>query len=112
MFCPECGAILVPTKIENKLKLRCPKCGIREEEIKDTKDYRVIKKRKEQKKHTIIIKDTILDSGAEPVEGHCEKCGHNRIINWNHYSTQGENEIVLLFHRCVKCGNTWREVGN
>ena len=48
------------------------------------------------------------------IEGiaHCEKCGHNRIINWNHYSTQGENEIVLLFHRCVKCGNTWREVGN
>lgn len=103
MFCPKCGSILVPKKVENKKLLVCS-CGYKSKDtsqatIKET----VIKKSKEVE---VIEKE---DYETLPkVDIKCPKCGHKKAYFWT-VQTRASDEPETKFMKCEKCKHTWRD---
>lgn len=103
MFCPKCGSILVPKKVENKKILVCS-CGYKS---KDT--------------NQATIKETVLNKGKKveviekseleilpKMKAECPKCGHKEAYYWL-VQTRAGDEPETKFLKCVKCEHTWRD---
>ena len=54
MFCPKCGTILIPTKVNRTAFLSCPRCGFKSKARKNP-EYRISEKGKEKQDVAIII---------------------------------------------------------
>lgn len=105
MFCPKCGAIVVPkkTKTTGKMRLSCASCS-----------YSTNKKEK------IVLKETVTQSKKDDIEviskrietlpkvqETCPKCQHREAFYWL-VQTRAGDEAETRFFKCVKCTHTWR----
>ncbi|MEM3416706.1 MAG: transcription factor S [Candidatus Nanoarchaeia archaeon] len=100
MFCPKCGALLIP-KTDKEGKLVCKNCGaLVEGEVK------ISEKRSETREKIILIKEEpkVLPKTKEE----CPKCGNMEAYFWV-VQTRAPDEPPTRFFRCTKCGHTWRD---
>jgi DNA-directed RNA polymerase subunit M len=97
MFCPKCGALLMPKP--GKKQLECS-CGHKSSEGIMLRD-----KAKETEKVEIV-------GGEEKtnitVDAECPKCGPVEAEHWE-IQTRSSDESPTRFYKCKKCGHTWRE---
>ena len=101
MFCPKCGALLVPKKEGNKKVMACS-CGYSETaETGGTMTEKV-----EEEGEVEVVKE---DSEMLPtMEIKCPKCGNNTA----HYmtaQTRAGDEPETKIMKCTKCKHTWRD---
>ena len=99
MFCPKCGSILLPKKIDDKTKMSCS-CGYStDEQTKITETIR------SKDKLEIIEKneETLPKTPAE-----CEKCHNTEAYYWL-LQTRSGDEPETKFLRCTRCEHTWRD---
>src|SRR3989338_2772588 len=102
MFCPKCGALLMPKKQENKRILHCS-CGYKSKDLEQAKIKEVVKE--EGPGIAVIDRD-----GSETLpltEVGCPKCGHGKAYFWL-VQTRASDEPETKFLRCEKCKHTWR----
>ena len=102
-FCPKCGSILVPKKLQGKMAYECS-CGYSapvnaddsvKEKVTDSKDIEVI--------------DESKDVDANPlVDVVCPKCAHNKAHFWLEQTRSGD-ESETKFFKCEKCKHVWRD---
>ena len=104
-FCPKCGIIMVPTKKEDSIVLRCPKCGFETRKA----DKTLSKVKRDKEKVVVIEKKTQAIRTLPTARVECPRCGHNEAFYWI-VQTRGADESSTQFFRCVKCGYTWREM--
>lgn len=104
-FCPKCGGMLVPKKEGEELKLVCSKCGHAIEKI-DAERYKLVRKVKPREEEPAVVEERRV--GLPTTRALCPKCGHDKAYWWLR-QTRGADEPTTRFHRCVKCGHTWRE---
>ncbi|MFH1133603.1 MAG: transcription factor S [Nanoarchaeota archaeon] len=102
MFCPKCGAILVPKKEGDKKILHCT-CGYSNrkpehvqlsERLGDAKKIEVVRENEEE---TLPLTDV-----------ECPKCHHTKAHFWE-VQTRGADEPATKFLKCQKCKHTWRD---
>ena len=53
-FCPKCGSMLLPTKVQRSKRLACPRCGYKSK-IKKRAAYKISEKGKEAKEIPVIV---------------------------------------------------------
>ncbi len=102
MFCPKCGAILLPKTKDGKKVLACS-CGYtdRKGEMNTTMQEKV------QKKEEIEVVDKEVETN--PIaEVECPKCGHGRAFYW-FVQTRAADEPATRFNKCEKCKHIWRD---
>src|SRR3989344_1966104 len=102
MFCPKCGAILMPKKDGNKKMMACS-CGYKSKEItsEPLKESKI-----EEKKEVEVIDQDDFES-LPLTDAECEKCGHKRAHYWL-IQTRSGDEPETKFLRCEECKHTWR----
>ncbi|MEM4637957.1 MAG: transcription factor S [Candidatus Woesearchaeota archaeon] len=101
MFCPKCGSILKPKIVREKKVMACS-CGY----VSD-KDSKIVlsEKKKEEIKFDVVEQE----SSAYPIiDAECPKCKNNKAYYWTQQMRAGD-EPETHFHKCTKCGHTWRE---
>lgn len=104
MFCPKCGAILVPKKEGKKTSLRCS-CGYVQKESEDsTPELKETIKKKETTIAVVDNEDETLPLG----DAECPKCGHDKAYYWL-VQTRAGDEPETRFFKCAKCKHVWRE---
>lgn len=104
MFCPKCGAILLPKKVDNKNAMACSSCGFTD---KNPGTKLTEKSGKESGKISIIEKD--VESEVLPkIDAECPKCKHTKAYYWT-VQTRAGDEAETKFLKCVKCNHTWRD---
>jgi DNA-directed RNA polymerase subunit M len=105
MFCPKCGTLLVPVMKEEKIILKCSKCGYETE--KAVKSTRKITQEKE--KVIVIDREKEMIKALPTIKTECDRCGHKEAEYWM-VQTRGADEGTTQFFRCTKCKHTWREM--
>ena len=103
MFCPRCGAILIPKKGRTKTKIVCSSCNFVE-----TKRSSLILKEKvniSDKPYVEVI-DKKIETLPKTKE-ECPKCGHKEAYFWSVLTRAGD-EAETRFFKCTKCSHTWR----
>jgi len=101
MFCPKCGALLIPKKENNKKVLACS-CGY---STKNT-ELATIKESMGKKKDVEVVEE---DFEANPVmKAKCEKCGNDEAYFWL-VQTRASDEPQTKFLKCTKCRHVWRD---
>jgi DNA-directed RNA polymerase subunit M len=100
-FCPECGAMMLPSGD----KFKC-KCGHEKDLTKDKADNYAVTEKVEAK-DTVIMKGEEIDT-LPTTKSTCPKCGHGKAFWWLQ-QTRSADESETRFLRCVKCKHTWRE---
>ncbi len=110
-FCPRCGAILKPQKINGEMYLVCPRCGYRVKATeKDLQSYRVKTRIKHtEKDRLIVVKDEDRVRGL-PItrDVTCPRCGYHEAYYWM-VQTRAADEPPTRFYKCRRCGYVWRE---
>ena len=106
-FCSSCGKRLIYQR-KSKLKLYCPKCK---------KDFQLDKNvvnnitQKNRKYGIILIDNKAIKFRTRPtVDTYCKKCEGKKAETWI-LDLGSEDKLQSIFFRCIKCGNTWREIG-
>jgi DNA-directed RNA polymerase subunit M len=110
-FCPRCGAIMQPKKINGEIYLVCPRCGYKVKATdKDLESYHI----KTRIKHTVKEKTTVITE-KDIVEGlpitrdvTCPRCGYHEAYYWV-VQTRSADEPPTRFYKCRRCGYVWRE---
>ncbi|HID17854.1 TPA: transcription factor S [Candidatus Bathyarchaeota archaeon] len=103
-FCSKCGTALTPTKKEDRIVLKCLKCGHEVE-----KAEKAISRIKPEKEKIIVIgRDEEKIRTLPKARIICPKCGNQEAFYWM-VQTRGADESTTQFFRCSKCGYTWRE---
>ncbi|MGB9785019.1 MAG: transcription factor S [Fervidicoccaceae archaeon] len=110
-FCPKCGTLMQPRRINGVNYLVCPKCGYKEEVSSSQPTYKVANKIK----HTVREKSIVIENDKIPETlpklkdvVYCPKCGHNEVYYWT-MQTRAADEPPTRFYKCAKCGHVWRE---
>ena len=102
IFCPRCGAILIPKKKDRQILLVCS-CGHKEK----NKDSLVIKEEiKEKKADKIEVVEKKIEVLPKTKE-ECPKCKHPDAFYWL-VQTRAADEASTRFYKCVKCEHSWR----
>ncbi|NHI93034.1 MAG: transcription factor S [Candidatus Lokiarchaeota archaeon] len=108
-FCPECDALLYPSKKTSKsTTLICKSCGYEiklENEVVD-EEYKINTKGK--KLEDIVFIEDDEEIHLPQVNEYCEKCGNNRAY-YKEEIMDSEGGDIVTFYRCTRCGHTWRE---
>lgn len=113
-FCPECGSILKPEKVESdegvELMLVCSKCGFKKAAVSRKVKPRVSRVIKHDVKQrvTVIGKEDQKINTLPTLKMECPKCGNNLAYVWQ-VQTRGGDESSTQFFRCTKCNHTFRE---
>jgi len=102
-FCPRCKSILIPKKVgENKLVVKCSRCGF----FKEIKGEGLIRTDKIKRKE---VGEGIVKDGNElaDYDNVCKKCGYNKaqIIDMGIFYSD-EDQLILL--KCGRCGYSER----
>jgi len=106
-FCPKCGSLLQPRKVDGKVCLICPNCGY----VKDAEGskLRIVRKLNHSEDKGIIVVDSDkLPKVLPKTKAICPRCGNNEAYWWM-VQTRSGDESSTRFFRCTKCGYTWRE---
>ena len=103
MFCPKCGAILVPRKEDSK-KMFVGSCGYKTSNLEATTVKEMIIKN--DKIVEVVDKGELQTLPKTTVE--CPKCGHKTAYFWL-VQTRAGDEPETKFLRCEKCEHTWRD---
>jgi DNA-directed RNA polymerase subunit M len=104
-FCPKCGSLMLPQKIEGRMILACSKCG-HTAKAAEPEEYKLVKEFKRREEELRIIEGA--PQTLPTVRTRCPKCGHDKA-HWWLRQTRGVDEPSTRFFRCTKCGHTWRE---
>ncbi len=113
MFCPRCGTLMKPKKVDNKTMLVCPRCGYMAEP-KGSSSIRSMYRTTTRIQHTEKEKIIVLDESKLPKvlpktkDVICPKCGHNEAYYWV-LQTRRADEPPTRFFKCTRCGHVWRE---
>ena len=103
MFCPKCGAILMPKQDGNRKLLAC-KCGYTDKDIKKAKLKEVM-----DPSADITVVDRDMETKTLPLtEAKCPACGHRKAYFWT-LQTRAMDEPETKFLKCEKCSKTWRD---
>ncbi|MCF7872354.1 transcription factor S [Candidatus Woesearchaeota archaeon] len=101
MFCPKCGSMLMPKKVDGKNVIICS-CGYTNEKVENIE-------LKEEIKNDKKIDVASEDEGTLPItEEECKKCGNDRAYYWL-VQTRAGDEPETKFLKCTKCKHTWRD---
>lgn len=101
MFCPKCGALLMPKKNKNILTCSCGYANKEKVSIKLSEEI--------EQKNKIEVMDQNDDLKTLPLtDSECPKCGHEKARFWT-TQTRSADEAETKFLRCEKCGNVWRD---
>ncbi len=103
MFCPKCGSILVPKKVEKKKVLVCS-CGYKS---KDTDQATIKETVKDNSKEVEVIEREDYET-LPTIEVECPKCKHKKAYFWT-IQTRASDEPETKFMKCQKCKHTWRD---
>ena len=104
LFCPKCGAILVPKKSNNKKVMACS-CGYVNRNIENAT---ITEESTEKSKEVEIVEnqpETLPETDAE-----CSKCGNKVAYYWT-LQTRAGDEAETKFLKCKKCKHIWRDYG-
>ena len=69
-------------------------------------EYKVVKPAKREEVVTVIEEEA--KPALPTTRAKCPKCGHQTAFWWLQ-QTRAADEATTRFHRCAKCGHTWRE---
>lgn len=105
MFCPKCGAMLMPKKQDNKKLLACS-CGYKSKDVQQAKLKEVIQK--PEKEVEVVDREEV--ETLPLTEAECPKCQHRKAFYWL-VQTRAGDEPETKFLRCQKCRHTWRDYG-
>ena len=101
MFCPKCGSILMPKKIDNKTVMSCS-CGYSDKKAEKLEIKEEIKGRKE-------IQAVEEEPEIHPLtDAECPKCKHDKAYYWE-IQTRASDEPATKFLKCEKCKHIWRD---
>ena len=92
---------MMPKAVDGKKQLVCS-CG-----YKQAADGMIIKESAKQKSGEIPIVEKEASVNVI-VEAECSKCGNRKAEYWE-TQTRAADEPPTRFHKCTKCGHTWRE---
>ncbi|MBT7903244.1 transcription factor S [Candidatus Woesearchaeota archaeon] len=102
LFCPKCGALLMPKKDGNRKIMACS-CGYKSEhEMKP----RLSEKQKHDDQEIEVV-----DSEIEILpltKADCDKCGCEDAYFWL-VQTRSSDEPETKFLKCKNCKHTWRD---
>jgi DNA-directed RNA polymerase subunit M len=100
MFCPKCGAILIPKLVKGKKVLACG-CG-----YKSNTGNTVISEKCDAKQECVEV---VEKSETRPlVEEECPKCKHKKARSWER-QMRAADEPATRFYECEKCKQVWRD---
>jgi DNA-directed RNA polymerase subunit M len=102
MFCPKCGALIMPKKEDGKTVLKCS-CGF---ESKDKVDG-TIKEEIKKEEFTKGVADEAFET-LPITEADCPKCKHKKAYFWE-VQTRAADEAPTKFLKCEKCKHIWRD---
>ena len=103
MFCPKCGSILIPKKIDTKKIMACS-CGYTS---KDTKSANIKEDVSKPESHIDVVQKKGTDM-LPKTEAECPVCKNDKAFYWT-VQTRAADEAETKFLKCEKCGHTWRE---
>lgn len=104
LFCPKCGAILVPKKVNNKRVMACS-CGyVNRNIVRAT----ITEENSENVRKVEIIEQELETLPKIDVE--CPKCKHKTAYYWTQ-QTRSADEGETKFFKCEKCKHIWRDYG-
>ncbi|HII30267.1 transcription factor S [Candidatus Woesearchaeota archaeon CG08_land_8_20_14_0_20_47_9] len=104
LFCPKCGAILVPKKVDNKNVTACARCGFVN---KDTSDAKITEAVRRKSKRLEVVDKT--DNEMLPItDAECQKCKNSTAYYWS-VQTRAGDEAETKFLKCTRCKHIWRE---
>ncbi len=105
MFCPKCGALLLPKLVNKKRVLSCS-CGYIE---KGSGSKVTIKEEiKKDVGQNIEVVERNDDESLPITEADCPKCGNNKARYWL-IQTRAADEPETKFLKCTKCRHIWRD---
>lgn len=104
MFCPKCGSLMVPKKVDKTIKMVCPNCGY----VAESNDAKISEKNDDKKKVEMVENPDDLNSNKAKVKMTCPKCGNDEAYFWT-VQTRAGDEAETKFYKCTKCGYTWRD---
>ena len=95
----------MPKRIKEGPVLVCNVCGHAMGGAK-LEEYKVVKPAKREEVVTVIEEEA--KPALPTTRAKCPKCGHQTAFWWLR-QTRAADEATTRFHRCAKCGHTWRE---
>lgn len=102
MFCPKCGALLVPKKESGKKVLGCS-CGYKNRDSDAGTLKEVVAKKSK------IVEVVEEEQEVYPlVDAECPECSHKKAYFWT-VQTRAGDEPETKFYKCQKCRHTWRD---
>jgi DNA-directed RNA polymerase subunit M len=108
-FCEQCGAMLTHERVDDKVVLVCPKCGILDKKLSKEDKIQTMEISHSKKKKMVVIEnpDDVRSMPTKKME--CPKC--KKIVEAQYWSvqTRSGDEAPTRFYRCTKCKHTWRE---
>jgi DNA-directed RNA polymerase subunit M len=105
MFCPKCGAILIPKKEKNKIIISCS-CGYTESKKTPKTPVKFKEVFHEGQKVETVDKEVEIYPLTHDSE--CPKCGNNAAYFWE-MQTRASDEPATKFMKCQKCKHIWRD---
>ena len=105
-FCPDCGSVMLPKKIEGKKVLVCRKCE-RQSELKDESAYTLTRTIERGPRDRMVEIDKDFETLPKTKE-RCPACDNNEAYWWS-LQTRSGDEPDTKFLRCTKCSHTWRQ---
>ncbi len=101
MFCPKCKSILLPKSVGGKKQFVCS-CGYKHA----AESMTITESAKGNAKDFVIVEDEPTSNII--IDADCPKCGPVKAEYWE-IQTRSADEPATRFHKCTKCGHTWRD---
>lgn len=103
MFCPKCGSLLIPKKVNNRKIMACS-CGYKSKKVEELK-IQESNPKEDEKRMDIVEKEV----EAYPLtKTECPKCHHKKAYFWT-IQTRAGDEPETKFFKCEACKHTWRD---
>ncbi len=106
MFCPNCGTLMRPKKVEKELVYICPSCGY--EMKRNPKSSAAVVTKVAADNSDVVITDSQKKLALPIVDAECPKCGNGKAY-LEIVQTRAADEPPTRIYTCTECGYTWRE---
>jgi len=103
-FCPDCGTLLAPKKVDGKKILACPNCGSSKDAGLADNRY-VLSKNAADKPQVVVVKDEVVPYPITKVL--CKKCKNTEAYYYA-VQTRGGDESETVYLTCTKCKHIWK----